>query len=526
MKAPYRIIALILLVLLSFSLLASCGGSGETTPATTPEPGTTAAPKVDKWESVDFTGKTLNVEYSTHTLAQVTAEGAENFNQYLVGPDDYSAVAVANAVFERNNRVYSKLGFEINFMETDLTGTTQFMPHFESVSLAEIPPDVIVHQHYGLVRAAVSGLLYNLREDYGDSEKNFFDFDGEDSDNWYMNLMESTTLNKEKLYIAASDFLFDSLRLSYNVFVNVDMFSELFSVQGGMDYLYNLVLDPQGDDAWTYDKLQELTGVLDGFSTTGDDVIYGAVSTASAYRSFFYSSGLEIFDYDENGTPSYIASADAKQALHNYVDKMMSLYTNELYFITDYEKRSQIFQNGKALFMTDQFLAALEGSSFLNMDDAAGVLPFPKYDTSKEYSSLVADNACSGAILYASQQFRMATASLQMMTEESDEVRYQYFDQGLKLKNNSSNDARQVEVLDIIHAAVSTSNPLPFLFDNLCSRNLPAAEGSNVSSAYTIYDIIQYSVNGNTNIFSSVWDSEVTAKNNELQRVIGIFNEK
>ena len=153
------------------------------------------------------------------------------------------------------------------------------------------------------------------------------------------------------------------------------------------------------------------------------------------------------------------------------------------------------------------------------------VLREGKHDYNAEYSSLVADNACSGAILYASKQFTMASAYLQMMTEESDGVRFQYFDQGLKLKNNQSNDPRQVEVLDLIHAAVSNSNPLPFLFDNLCSRNLTGT-GNSSGSACTIYDILQNSIDGKTNVFSSWWDSEVEAKNNELQRIVGIFNAK
>ncbi|MBO7761851.1 MAG: hypothetical protein J6T24_03555, partial [Clostridia bacterium] len=62
-------------------------------------------------------------------------------------------------------------------------------------------------------------------------------------------------------------------------------------------------------------------------------------------------------------------------------------------------------------------------------------------------------------------------------------------------------------------------------FDNLASRNLTGT-GNTSGTASTIYDILQNSVESKTNVFSSFWDSEVTAKNNELQRVIGIFNSK
>ena len=534
MKQAIRIFAMLLVAVMMLSALASCGGNGDTTtPAgtTAPSGDITTAPTTNKWEGVDFTGETLRVEYSTYTQTQLTAEGAKNFNQYLVGPDDYTSIAVDNAVFERNTRVIDQLGFAIEWMETDVSSTNQFLPHFESVSMAETPPDIVVNQHYGLIRAAVNGLLYNMREDYGNYDKNLFDFDGADSDNWYKNLMESATLNKDKIYIAAGDFLFDSLRMSYNVFVNVDMFGDLFTLQGGMDYLYDLVLNPSGDEAWTYDKLKEMADIARpvGTDPNSEDAVVGLMGTKSFVpRAFFYSSGLEIFDYSETGAPSYITDAAKKQELHTYVDKMISLFgTESMVRESKYDVYSATFLNGKALFSSEQHLANLEGSNFLNMDDAAAVVPYPKYNTANDYKVLVSDNACAGAILFASQKFTAASAYLQMMTEESAEVYTEYFDQGLKLKNNASNDARQVEVLNLIRNAVDM--PLAFLFDNLASRNITTGSGANPlqpNSASTIYDIIEHALTNNTNAFSSIWDSEVEAKNRELQSVVDVFSSK
>jgi hypothetical protein len=341
--------------------------------------------------------------------------------------------------------------------------------------------------------------------------------------------MNSTTLNKDKLYIAAGDFLIDSLRMSYNMLVNTDMFGELFTVQGGMDYLYSLVLDPQGDEAWTYDKLKEMADIArpEGTDPNDEDAVYGLMGTTSFVpRAFFFTSGLEIFDYDASGAPTYVADADKKAALHNYVDKMISIFSSEaMARESKYDVYSETFLNGKTLFSSEQHLANLEGANFLNMDDAAAVIPYPKYDTANPYSILVSDNACAGAVLFASQKFTAASAYLQMMTEESDDVLYQYFDQGLKLKNNASNDPRQVEVLDLIRDSVNM--PLAFLFDNLVSRSITPGSGANpstTSSASTIYDIINHALTSGSNTFSSIWDSEVEAKNNELNRVVGIFN--
>ena len=224
----------------------------------------------------------------------------------------------------------------------------------------------------------------------------------------------------------------------------------------------------------------------------------------------------------------YKADAAKKQELHTYVDKMISLFSTEsMVRESKYDIYSATFLNGKALFSSEQHLANLEGSNFLNMDDAAAVVPYPKYNTANDYKVLVSDNACAGAILFASQKFTAASAYLQLMTEESADVYTEYFDQGLKLKNNASNDPRQVEVLNLIRNAVDM--PLAFLFDNLASRNITAGSGANPlvpNSASTIYDIIEHALTNNTNAFSSIWDSEVEAKNNELQSVVDVFNSK
>lgn len=528
MKQATRFIALMLVVIMAVSILASCGGDNTTTPAGTTASGSTTAPTTDKWADANFAGTTLRVEYNTYTQNQITAAGSTNSVKFVTGPDDYTSIAVDNAVYERNNRVFDKLGFTIQYMEDDTSAVANLLPHFESVSMVEECPDVLINMYYGLIRAEVQGYLYNLKQT---EDKNYLTFEGEDADGWYMNIMNSTTLNKDKLYIAAGDFLIDSLRMSYNMFVNVEMFDELFAVQGGMTYLYDLVLNPSGDEAWTYDKLKEMADIArpEGTDPNSEDAVVGLMGTKSFVpRAFFYSSGLEIFDYSETGAPSYITDATKKQALHDYVDKMISLFSSEsMVRESKYDVYSATFLNGKALFSSEQHLANLEGSNFLNMDDAAAVVPYPKYNTANDYKVLVSDNACAGAILYASQQFTAASAYLQMMTEESDDVYVEYFNNGLQLKNNTSNDSRQVDVLNLIRSAVDM--PLAFLFDNLASRNITTGSGANSlqpNSASTIYDIIEHALTNNTNAFSSIWDSEVEAKNNELQSVVDVFNAK
>ena len=523
MKKAIRLLCLLLALVMCTGILAACGGGEDPSTTTTKKP---TGGGDDKWDGVSFEGETLRIEYNSHVQPTLTATGSPHYyDKFIKGPDSASSDSVDNAVFERNELVADRLGMTIEWSEDKTSAVTELFSHFESIIGAGNAPHIVINMNYGLVRAEVNGLLYNLKSNYGDHSKNLFSFEGDDASGWYMDMMLDTTLNKDRMYIAAGDYLIDPLRLSYNTFVNKDMFTELYGRVGGIDYLYDMILEDGGD--WTYDTFITMNERATTISQNEEQSEYGTSSTTFSYRSFFFSSGLTVFDYDAEGKPSYITDPDKLGDLHDYVTKIMSVLGAEGVAgpnLTGFtaQKAFDIFKNGRALFMTDQFLASLEGENFRNMDHQTAVIPYPKYEAESGYRILVSDNACSGGILVSSyeDEFTMASAFLQMMTEESDTVLYEYFEKGLKFKNNSANDATQVQILDMIREAVAL--PLDFLFDNFASRETKGthADGEN---SHTIYDIIEVAVKNNTNTFSSIWDAEVTAKNNTLQSTVNKF---
>ena len=507
-------------------IIGLSGGDPSTT--TTRRPGGTGE---GKWDGVSFEGETLRIEYNSHVQPTLSATGSPHYyEKFIQGPDSASSDPVDNAVFERNELVADRLGMEIEWMEDKTSAVNELFSHFESIAGAGNAPHIVINMNYGLIRAEVGGLLYNLKKDYGDTSKNYFAFEGEDAEGWYMDMMLDTTLNKDRIYIAAGDYLIDPLRLSYNTFVNTNMFEENFKNRQGMDYLYDLVI---GGTDWTYDTFMELNEVVtDQTSQDEDRWTYGVSTNTFSYRAFFFSSGLSLFDYDETGKPSYTTKTETLNDLHQYVDDITDVLAapgvagpNMKDFSA--QKSFDLFKNGNALFMTDQFLASLEGQNFREMDHATAVIPYPKYNYEADYRILVSDNACSGGILISSldDEFAMASAFLQMMTEESEDVLYEYFEKGLKSRDNAANDPRQVQVLDIIRDAVA--EPLDFLFDNFSSRETPGTHGTSGDS-HTIYDIIEEAVKGgigSTNPFSSTWGAEAERKNNTLQQTVARFYE-
>ncbi len=520
MKRTVRILSLLLCLCFLTLAFASCNDD----PSDTTGPTTTRRPSAgSKWDDVNFADskgnkKEIIIELNSTQQGGLSTSGSDTSVKFIIGPDDVTENTVETMIYQRNDKVADDLGIKLTYKQVEL-GHADILKHFEDLASqgGDACPDIVINMYFGLIRAEVNGLLKDMKDGYGGSD-NYFDFSNE---GWYTEMMDGTTLNPEKYYIAAGDYLIDSLRLSYNTFVNVDKFDETFSSEGGMNTLYDIILGNDPDIAWTYETMFDyadrayVPNNLDESQT-----FWGLMANTGLYaRSFFFSSNMNIFSYDAQNIPSYVSNADQQNELHTYIDVIVQHITGEGVKLDTDANGLTSFQNGKALFMTDQFLAALEGDNFRNMNDAAAVIPYPKYDATKAYRNLVSDNACGGAILeVSSRDFAACSALMQYMTEESVPIAYQYFEVELKLKNNQVDNTKQLSVLDIIRSSVAC--PQEFLFDNYCARSF--SNNSPSGTGHTIYDIINVARTG-TNTFSSTWNSEMSAKNAALQDAVDRF---
>lgn len=539
MKKMTRLLCLLLALVMCLGALAACGGSDdpEDTTSNTPTTGTG-----DKWDTAKFNGKTIRVHCNNQIQKTLTDTASPNYVRFLQGPDTTKEELdlsndVDKAVYNRNTNVAKRLNVTIDWNTSFASnGNDDALENLFDLANGDpkTVPHVVVDMHYVLIRAEVQGRLYDLKKDYGVESKNYFEFTSENG--WYMDIMNSTTLNKDRLYIASGDFLLDSLRLSYNTFVNMDLYDELFMLKnsGGIDDLFGLIID---DNAWDYDTFLEMSQVAHDPSGGVERTVWGTVANNFAYRSFFFASGVKLFDYDAEGKPTYVSATADLNALSDYVTAARNLLAdpsianlNKSDVVSGYSasKALEIFSANEynALFMTDQFLAALEGPNFQEMGHNTAVIPYPKYDLDSDYKTLVSDNACSGAIYmgFTPSDFPMVTAFLELMTEESDKVITAYFEKGLKYKNNKANHPRQNEVLDIIRSSVT--EPLEFLFDNYASREAQgthAAGNGKPDNCHTIYDIIQVAAEGRDNAFQAVWSAEINAKKAMLEEVTAAF---
>ena len=531
MKASIRILTLLLLVALLGPLLASCGGDGgATTPAGTTAPsaeGTTAAPTVDKWEDVDLSDVTLRVAYNEFVNSEIVAAGATNSLPYLVGPDDEALLSRGDyaAAYERHNRTCDKLGLTLgeNLVYSEIgwdgPNTNTILASIQALNTAnaEDAPHIVIHQNYGMVRAAILGELYNCKDQ---SQKNYFDFT---DDGWYTDMMLENTLDEDKIYMLMGDYFIDQFRYAFGVLVNADIADEVLSVQGGIEYIYDLVRDGY----WTYDTFMEIAEYAYVGGT--DSLVMGAVGGFYwVSRCMFATSGLDVFTKNENGEPVYIEGSGI-DPVHDWIDRLIAMEKEE-FFSSDWKNDSRntagaaiatTFIDGRAFFGMNQMVLAMEGAAIQNMDDATGILPFPIYEEDPRgedatYGALVSDNAnCGGVLISADpEMFTAASAFIQLMTEDSDEFFSQYFENGLKYKNNDIGTGH-IEMLDIIHDGICS--PMSMLYENYCASAVEL-------DAY--FTVMNNSIYSGTNTFSSSWDSGVGAKISKWQEIKESFGNR
>ena len=97
-----------------------------------------------------------------------------------------------------------------------------------------------------------------------------------------------------------------------------------------------------------------------------------------------------------------------------------------------------------------------------------------------------------------------------MMTEESDEFFYEYYDKGLKSKDNQIGPEHN-RMLDYIHDGICS--PMSFLYDNYCAKSLGDTEKYKTYGAM-IYDHIDNGKNFNTE-----WSGQIGAKKNKWETI-------
>ena len=461
MNRMTRILTALLALVLLLGVLASC------TLIDTNPGGGDGGERVDgSWDGVDFGGQEVRFCISINKYNEVTFPAADTYTR---GPDTAGSNEVYKEVLARNARAEEELGVKIVYTETN-TATSEINEELRTIvqTSAKNSPDLYNNDSYGLSRAMVDGLLWNVTSP-GEGIKSYFDFNAE---GWYLEFMKGCTFDQSKMYLFAGDYFIDMIRMAWVIYVNNDILASNIAKMPAWCESVSDFYEYVADGFWDFDVLAEMSrrvfveGVGGKYAITErEDQLVGLAVNHTTDWIFSATSNVTVYyqDKEDGYAPKVMDSIDTYQKVANkFVEMQDSL---GVYWEEHVLSSTECFLQGNFLFAVSK-LGEMESPELRDFSAAKGLVPTPKWDDNvqEDYHTILHDQVEIGCILNTAHAFSASSALMQFLNEESDKVVHAYYEKGLKYKYNSDKDARQM--MDIVRA--TTDAPFGFQIGVVC----------------------------------------------------------
>jgi len=374
-----RMLALLIAMLVSLPVLASCGGGNtETTPADTAEADTTPAETAperlsDDLPETDLDGWTMRI-LSHHD--ELSTE--DTFYAY-----ELTGEVVNDAIFERDTAVKERFNCEFalipgNGWATDVTMLTN------SVQAGSRDYDVSFLLPFATGGSViVGGVLYNMLEvDHINFEKPW----------WHTDMNNQYTIGGYLPFVS-SDYLISSYQ-----YTNALIYNKQMALDYGVDGLYDMVRD----GTWTFDAFREVISLFsadtDGDGAWTENDTYGFASNMGFHAiTWGYAAGNVSVHLDpESDTPVKLGW-DNERFYDTCLWLYDILYSGNLTYEIEWNKECDIYWDENRVFIEAIWLADLE--RFRDCESDYGVLPYAKFDEAQDkYYTYVDARAGSLAI--------------------------------------------------------------------------------------------------------------------------------
>lgn len=460
MKQRFSKTILSLLILLS--ILSSCGNTTqETETASTPEQTETEteAETVMETESereTDIAVRYADVDFDGASFRISTIER----NKFEIYSEELIGEICNDAIYNRNLKVNDALNICI---EPLIYTPRHDIDHLENVTKAAISGEDYCDVSTGIAYLAggfvTKGVFRNWRS------LPVIDFDAP----WWVTRANDAFTIQGKQFAAVGDLSISLLLQTYGTFYNKQIATDY-----GIGDLYETVLEGK----WTIDLLDTLAAAVytdvngDGTRDKGDMYGYAAERVINC-DVMLPSFDQPLISRDSEGLPYVTINTERT---YTAVDKIYHLFYENAgsYIVDTWADELPIFAEGRSLFITTYLGNAFD--SFRDMEDAYGILPFPKFDEAQsEYLCDARDQYSVFVIPVTAERSELIGYAMEALNIESKNTVYPaYYETALKAKY--VHDAPSVEMLDILLAGRNYSfailhssqlNQLPYLVRQL-----------------------------------------------------------
>lgn len=485
-----RILALLLCLVLTLALLASCGKSpapADTDSVTTAEQHPTAPN--DTEPETNESGKVVDglpdVTYDKEiSILSWSAFESQTF------PKEYSATDVISAVaYTRTVNIERRFGVSLNL--TFQPGHWDVLDDFiaQAEKAGDVGYDLICSYSLGQSPLALKGMLTNLHA---------LDYPQLDAV-WWSESVEAWT-QYDTLFFACGTS-------SASNFASMDVIYYLRKAVADME-----LTDPAQltvDKEWTLEKLKEYSLHWDGPNADDPDGLYGlGASHMSIMDAFYYGAGFKAVEEDESGKLIVASSQLHRTNVTNYVDDLIELFDRDGAIIAGAGvTEKDLLEGGKAVFMV-QSLANLTRMS----DTTYGVVPIPMWTESQgQYYTLNNNGYDVWSIPTSSQNAEMCGVILDaIIYSDYHDIAPVYYEQKIQYRYSSS--ALAYQVFDIIR------NSQVFDFGRVTQKSTGGIAESPFRSCF-------WSSNGMVcqNVYSNILDANIQTYTQKLSTYLLVY---
>lgn len=432
-----KILCALFAFLLCFSTLVACtGGSG--TKNTTDDTSASGETKdiEDNLPPLDFGKEKVTIYYGVYD---------PNFNNQIWEMEgDASGEYISRAVYDRNIKVEQRLNVDLDFYNCGavMEKYAEYANNIAKlINAGENTFDIYYNRAANAVAASVQNIFINMIDaPYIDYEKPW----------WYTEQMDSISLNSDSRYVLMGDLLVSNYSNMTAVFFNKKIYEDKL---GNPNDLYKLVKDGK----WTYDKLHEYCETVyadlngDGLANIGD--VFGIHYELNSSRTgtyYPYTSGITLTTRDQYGFPQLNYNNEKTVGMVEKLYKL--LYQNRGAFAMTYAEAASAFTTDQLLFFTF-FLSW--GNNFRDMESDYGIIPFPKYDESLDYTTAILTGAgvLVVPITLEDSRMEMVCAVLEALCVENSRSVVDYYYESV-MKTRNVRESIDAEMIDLIRTSL------------------------------------------------------------------------
>ncbi len=352
----------------------------------------------------------------------------------ILCPEEDSDDVLESAKYTRYKNVEEMLGIEIDvYLNPTIYNTVQ-----ASVQSNDKGFDLVFMTVDNASNAAISDLLYNINDiESIKTESPWYD----------QGYVEGLSVGDEIYSLVTSVGIYDT----YIMYIL--MYNKRLIQTYGLDDPYQMVKE----NRWTYDNF---VAMLEGISTDNGNSVWGPEDTYAfaahpgSAGNFFYASGLKICEKDDANLPVMAVENNSKAvALQEKLIKLLFEENTTMYAgVAGFAPSDCInaFMSGRLLFMGE--IVGYLCTTFREMEDDFGVVPYPKYDASQSRyyttNDTVINVMCVPRFIYTEEELEvLGTITETICWESYYTVRPAFYEDVLGGKG--TRDEGSYEMLDL-----------------------------------------------------------------------------